>query len=500
MAGRGARHDVELVEDDEPTSDAAAPGPTADDPARVRRRRRRLSLGAAVLAVAVAGAVVAQGVVDRRERARVAAIAAQPGAVEPLAGPATVLWDAPAEHLEQVQVRTPGGLLVGLAHTAEGPVRAVALDARTGETAWQVELVDGADRRAPDLRGSVYAQSGSCTGGLSDEHLVVCLAHDGSAYVANDTWAEVAPTTTRLVVLDSRDGSVVADLSDTLVEGSTPTLTTFDDLVVLHADGAQDEEPSVRAIRVDGTAVWEVPVPASTGDAQTFATSVGDVLAVTTPTDLLLLDARGATVRSVPLDGHVLMGVGHGALYLSARPARDDDGTLLGPPPRTTVVRADGDVEVDGDVFGVGVDDGSVPGLVLTTGVDGQMQAWDRDGRALWSYDETSAWGAIVLDGRVHLTSGTELVALDARTGAELWRSDATSRSPVTDGRYLLALAAVPARGARSQLVALDPSDGSEVWRSPLPDGTDEVESQLHLLIAYGYDAGSDALHLAVLG
>ncbi|UZN03433.1 PQQ-binding-like beta-propeller repeat protein [Cellulomonas sp. S1-8] len=510
MAGRGPMHDVELVEDDEPMSAAdVRPDPPADDapptdapPAAAPsdpRARRRLALAAAVLAVVVGGAVVAQGVVDRRERARVATVAELPGAVAPLAGPASLLWAASDEMLSGLDVRTPDGLLVGVSDSAEGPVHVRALDARTGEVAWQVELIDGSGRPDTDSRDDLYRDSGSCAAGLPDDHLAVCLAHDGSASFADGSWeGGAAPSTMRLVVLDTRDGSVVTDLSDALAPGTSPWLATVDDVVVLY-DGLTGSDTQVRGVRFDGTLAWQRPLPAADGAASSLVVPVGDLVAVATPTDVLLLDAEGTTVRAVPLGDRTVMGAWRDAFYLTNRQEFDSDGNELGPPLRTTVVRADGEVEVDGDPVGLGLDDGSVPGLVLTA-VGNGTRAWDREGRALWSLDTVTAWGAVLLDGRLHLTLGTDQVALDARTGAELWRSGVSSHQPVTDGRHLLTLVSDPAGDAGSELVALDPSDGSEVWRSPLPGPTDALTSVLHLLVAYRYDPDADETSLTVLG
>ena len=158
--------------------------------------------------------------------------------------------------------------------------------------------------------------------------------------------------------------------------------------------------------------------------------------------------------------------------------------------PRTVVVGADHDVEVVGDVVPFVVDDGSVPGLVLTA--DGRdLRGWDGDGDELWSVEIPAGEGVLLLDGRVHLDAGTRLVTLDARTGAELWRTAATVERPVTDGRLLLGNAAVPSPGVQTELVALDPRDGSEVWRAPLPDGATLVAHH-HLLLAVWFEVPPD--------
>src|SRR5690606_32879479 len=109
----------ELVDDDEPTPAADGTAP----PAGRRRSRRRLVVGAVVLAVLVAGAAVGQGVVERRDRARLAAVAQHPGTVALLDGPPRARWHMTETTLNRmVDLRTSDALLVGVQHVAQGPV------------------------------------------------------------------------------------------------------------------------------------------------------------------------------------------------------------------------------------------------------------------------------------------------------------------------------------------------------------------------------------------
>ncbi|WP_156312296.1 PQQ-binding-like beta-propeller repeat protein, partial [Shewanella sp. Sh95] len=98
-------------------------------------------------------------------------------------------------------------------------------------------------------------------------------------------------------------------------------------------------------------------------------------------------------------------------------------------PDELLVVGVHGEVRVEGR-YVPSEDDGSVPGLLLTQVDRRTLQAWDGDGTPLWtwaldgaasSFDQDAS--TTVLDGRGLLASPGRLVALDARSGAELWRS-----------------------------------------------------------------------------
>ncbi|MBO3095151.1 outer membrane protein assembly factor BamB family protein [Cellulomonas dongxiuzhuiae] len=488
MARRSPLHDVELVDDDEPTATAdGAAGPDAG-----RRGRRALVVGVALVTVLVVGAVVGQSVVDRRERAWVEAVVGQAGAVDLLAGPPVVRWEMTEDRFT-VDARTSDGLLVGVQHTGQGPVEVAALDGATGVEAWRVELIDGSTRAAQDTPAA-FAWSGLCSEDPGREHRVTCWVHDGTESVDEDgDPTGVPPSVVRVVTLDTRDGTVVRDLTDALdVTGSFSSLVVTRDVVVVstqHGTGSE-RVTDVRAVTWDGSPAWDLTVPEPVDDqmSQTYLTDLGDLVAVVTATELRLLDAAGRTVRTMPLDGGYITGWDTGALYVTPP---ESYGT-------TTVVRPDGDVDVTGDIVPAFVDDGSVPGLVLTS-VDGSLTAWDAEGTRQWSSPGIVPPVVFVLGGRVHLDAGLGLTALDARTGDELWTSDVSSADPLTDGRHLYALVAAPSRGQRSEMVALDPADGSEVWRAPLPDGTDELTSYGGMLVALDRDDDGDVTRITIL-
>jgi outer membrane protein assembly factor BamB len=149
---------------------------------------------------------------------------------------------------------------------------------------------------------------------------------------------------------------------------------------------------------------------------------------------------------------------------------------------RTTFLGRGPDVVLDGRLVDVPVDDGSVPGLLLLD--DGDLQAYDQGSRApRWSVAQTMAGSAIVVRGRVYLSTVSGLVAVDGRTGEELWHTpqpeSRTLGALVTDGVHLLSAQQRPdAAGEVSQddwpgvgeLAAYAFDDGRELWRVDLPE------------------------------
>lgn len=478
MAGRPRVHDVELV-DDRPDDGGTPPTVPAETP-RAPRRRWPLVLGAALLVVLVVVGVTGQVVLDRRDRARLAAVAAHPGGVAPLDGPPAVRWSLEDADLYAVaQLRTPDGLLLGVRRAESGAVEVAGADPATGDVVWRVEVLDAAAAPRPEEADEnlVGRVPGWCTTYGPQEHLAVCLVGDTDEPGG------------RLVVVDTRERTVVDDLAASLPAGERPVWATVaGELVVVTT--ASPDGTSVRALTVDGTQRWSTTVPEPGPDrATTQALALGDLVALVTETELTLLDQDGATVRTVDLDGRYVYG-GDTELYVVAR-SQDGGGT------GTTIVRPDGAVEIPGDLVHLTMDDGSVPGLVLASDDGDELTAWV-DGVERWSVETRDGWEALLLDGRIYLDAGTDLRALDARTGRELWVSDATATLPVTDGRLLLAAARVAGRGEQAQVVALDPTDGSEAWRAPAPPGTLRLYAHLGLLLAT--DEAVNGATLTVLG
>lgn len=512
MARRGSLREVELVEDDEPgtlgTPDAtrspddrdAGAGPTGSR----RPRRRWVVAGAALAVVALVVAVVGQRVVDAGVRARIAAVADQPGAVRPLDGPPSALWEATDQALYgMLDARTAEGDLVAVQHATQGPVAVAAFDGATGDELWSTELIDGSARGSTGAVGQVHPWSGRCARYPAREHAVVCLVHDGWSVYDDEGHTDVPPSAVRVVLLDTRDGSVVRDLGDALgVVGTRvpSTVTVVGDLVVA-SDLPGDGQAHVRAAHADGTPAWDVAFPVRAEREGAYVTALRDTVAVVTSDEVRLLDATGAQVGTFDSSERYVTTMGTDRLVLVEQYVRDVGGLVRDGDTGLTVIRADGTtLRLRGELAYASVDDGSVPGLVLTRR-DGLLTAWDGEGERLWTTQEPISQGdAMVLDGRVVVDAGIELLALDARTGAELWRSESAGSLQATDGRHLLGIATAAERGVVRQLVALDPADGREVWRVPLADDVDDVQPMLGMLVAIDHSADGLGQTSTVLG
>ncbi len=168
----------------------------------------------------------------------------------------------------------------------------------------------------------------------------------------------------------------------------------------------------------------------------------GDRLLVVVDSDLLLVDADGATVWQVRL------------LLANKLPASVADGVVAD---QTMVVIA----TLDGEVMALALDDGHLlwrqplPGEVLSPPVlhedsvfihtsNGQLISLDRQtGKRLWVYSEVlpsltlrgTSPPLAVADKVLGGFANGRLVALDAATGSLLWASDVGT----TDGRTVLA-------------------------------------------------------------
>lgn len=469
------RLDLEMLED-------VAPDPP---PPTRRLRRRTVVAGVTVLAVAAAGAVTAQVVSERREDARVATVGRLPGAAPALDGPPTVLWETTdVELYGGLEVLTRVGLLTGVKDASEGPVQVRAVDPATGRAAWTVDVLDGTGRaQRPPGATAVDAPSGYCDGG-PHATVVVCLVDDGLAARTRDGEpVDLPPSRARLVALDPLDGTVTADLSAAAGVADDPSATqglTFvvlDDVVVL-ATEIEEGTTAVRAVTLDGATAWERTVHGPTRDTLGLSAvwRVGDALALVTSTDVLVLDAAGKQRYRVPVGDRAVARWDEDTLALLPRDAFAAEGPA-------TLLHADAPVETTHLPVPVALDDGSVPGLVLTR--DGpDLRAQGAAGDLWWTVRAGVDVSCLVLDGRVHAVANRRLVTLDARSGRELWRSQTVTALPVTDGRHLLGVAADPGPVRDPGLVALDPADGSEVWRAALPSGAVTLRAHDGMLLA----------------
>jgi hypothetical protein len=162
-----------------------------------------------------------------------------------------------------------------------------------------------------------------------------------------------------------------------------------------------------------------------------------------------------------------------------------------------------------GELIVSSVDDGSVPGVLLTAPSSvpgdseqvppGSLRATDlATGRTLWTTD-VEAVGiseALVVLGRVYVVTTAGIAVLDGRSGDLLWTVAGDDHGDgnrsfsrlMTDGRYLLALQGNGMGRPGGEIAAFDLTSGSAAWSAPLPAGFDDVYASGPMLIGVAYE------------
>lgn len=447
MGHRSRMQSVELLD---PVRTPDGPRPRVPTPvAEVRRRRRRWWWLGAVAAVAVVALVGSQSVLDARQRAELARFASVPGVVAPVGPGVRVAWRVPDALGGLV---TDGlvadGAFVGLGVADDGSQSLVAVDERTGDVRWSTSASgpDPTSALADGDRGR-----GRCALAAGDR--LVCLVGGGAA---------------RVVVVDARDGRVVAD-------HPAPPATSMALLAGLAVLGAPGSGVTAQDL-LTGAVRWRYALPGAGADLSqaAFTSSVevfaaGDRVGVSEPGwSVALLDASGHVARTpVPAVVSHRFDAATGVLAMVS--------TAGAGRTRSTIVRAGhDDLDLPGSYLGLAVDDGSVPDLLLTSDVS--LRGWDaRTGALRWTSDEVATGPALVVRGRAYVPTMTGVVALDGRSGSLAWRSSVAPTnvpgSLATDGTAIL-VADQPVNGpGGSDLVAYGLDDGRIDWRAPLPAG-----------------------------
>lgn len=493
MAARPGMQTVELQE--EPavalerarTAPSDGPGSFGDVPTTAPAgRRRRWWLAAA--GVAAVGLVVAQVAVGAHERRRDALAAAVPGAVARADSTLHPVWrmDDAQRRFVTSSVRF-GDTAVGIVTAQDGSRTVHALDVATGENLWSYP-VNGPDHQRAE-GGDDVVQPGSCTavagGGPAR---VACYVTDGvSVQTGGELVLQLRPAKHgRIIVLDA-SGTAVVDRQTPLASAFAATGS----LLVLGSSGANQHRVVEAEDLATGARRWSWQTPTATGDQvglgqhltfQLFA--LGSAVGVALPGgQVVVLGADGSVVHDAisrvyswsPTGSTVVLGLS-GVTTRLVRPG-SPDVSLSGAPVRTAA------------------DDGSVPGLVLTS--DGErLHAWDaRTGATRWQARIAPQSRAVVLHGRVALLGGGALVVLDGRSGVTLAAvpptAGATLAGPLSDGRHLL-LAELGANDGSATITAYS-SGGDRVWSTRLPPGTSALQQAGRQLLVYD-DAGLEVL------
>lgn len=461
---------VELVEDDD--LDVAAPTPaTPGTDVPPRRWRRPATVVGAAVAVVLAGLVVVQSVADARARGVDARIAALPGALaevgdtlEPLWTPDDAWWPT----------TTSGGAALGMTIAGDGTTALVARDVETGEERWSTTVSPAVAGAQPTDARCVPPEGE----GVPEPSTMVCFVTD-----ALDSTGSIDPdaaprpgTWSRVTVVDLRDGTVIAahDLDEPALHAAV-----LQDVVALLRVDAEGYVEITALDLVSGEEAWRyrhpTVLPGARDDRWSYVAESAGHVVVQTPLQVLVLDPTGR-------------------LREDLRAAETWTGSFLQAPRdgRSLVVRAgQPDLEVLGDLVVRQLDDGSLPGLEVSSS-GGHVYGWDADtGEQRWevALDTGQIWSALVLDGRVHVATRTGVAALSGRTGEVLWSSDlapgSTPSQVLTDGPHVLVEQVDPRGVDASVLVVLDRRTGAHVRDVSMPTGVQGVVPLGHRLLAY---------------
>lgn len=468
--GTGSMVDVVLEAEDgaPPAGSGHAPGPpTAGDadvpPADAatgrepgRRRGRRWALVAAALAAVV---LIADGVESRRLAERAATFASMPGTVPSLDEPLVQLWEVPPA----AAASRAGDILLLRVQADGGQTRAV--DVATGRQRWSVPRSgdDGLDRCVGDASATTAV-------------LVVCWRGPGPAGVAPQP-VRVAGT---LVVLDARDGSVVAEHPAMLPTAGFGVVGG--DVVVGHEESG--ELTVERMSAATGQGVWSTSVDLRGrrlgGSAVTGLRLENGFVVVRGPTTAVLDAQDGRTLghwHGDPVTGGTIQYARDGGdvrtaargFAVSRRVGQDGSRTATWYD-RDGVARA----EIDGSVVEPVADDGSSPEVLLTSPFgDSDLVAVDvAADEVLWRTPAPVGHVLVRREGAVVLADSGQVRSIDLRSGVDRWATPVAGlragAGMLTDGSTVV----VPTlRKGHWALVALGLDDGQVRWEAPVPAG-----------------------------
>ncbi|WP_456787172.1 outer membrane protein assembly factor BamB family protein [Cellulomonas sp. P5_C5] len=493
MAQRSEMAEVELVEHD---ADLVAPVDHVDRARGVVRDRAQGVLGwvgrhraltlATVVVTAVAVAVPAT-LSLRAERARVDALATQPGILAPLDSAPGVVWTSPA---------TPGNYALALSdhawirddvlivweQTGDSTSSLRAVEMGTGNELWTAPLTSVPDLGDAMNRSTDDPTTCSAPAAAAGQGVVVCVVADSWQLTpsADDTQPDlVEPAAVRLQTFDATTG-------ETLLDRPLGKRASFvgvgTDAVV--AAAPESGAGAARVVRLDpstGSERWAVDLPRPVDGAGWEYPAVqrfGDEIGVGWLGTTALFTGDGAAAGVLDTDyvwqarGHrVTVGGGSTALL------RDlDTGRVI-------------DL---GDAYPpwIDTDDGSEPDLLLLQSAD-RLSARDlATGHLAWRVD----WPAeptlnlVVVDGMLARQADDGLTVLDLGTGKQLWSwsVSAYGQSMVTDGRRLFVIESLA--GSGPVVVAHDARDGRRLWEAPLPVAVQSLAVVDHRLFGVGID------------
>ena len=446
--------------------------PPRDEPVAPRARRsgpgRRLRVvGIVTLALVVVGAIGSNRVLSQREAARQVGLAAHPWILPTLDGPLEQVWQVEGTGL----VAEGEGVVVLADPMALGEVR--ALDAATGEVLWvregAGEVCTGTQERPDELGPPSEAAN------LSPDYLV-CLPPGN---YMRDHRPPGPDLVTPITVLHPTLGDELAVL------GVAGTPLTWDvvggDILVTFVTA--DAAVGIGRWDVDaGEQVWSFRSEAGVMPEGLFgewAHLLHDgVVQVTTSRSAFAVSVE--TGDRVP-DGEVAFEPErlNAALPDGAVVEWLDDRTSAG---AGRVLGSDGSTrfEFDGVPWLAWRSDGSIPEvLVIQRSGSGGLAGLDAvTGEQRWTIATSQRPTPLLqIEGVVIATAGETAMAIDLVRGKVLWEAGvAATAGPaaLTDGEVVI----LPVRdGWDSSLVALQLRSGLELWRSPVPLGVRELHA-----------------------
>ncbi|WP_157453899.1 PQQ-binding-like beta-propeller repeat protein [Cellulomonas sp. Root485] len=486
----GRMREVELVEAvDELEQGRSRPGPRVPEPllevedvsddvlaARTWVRRHAPWLVASV-ALVIGSLAVTQLVLDHREDARVAALAAIPGIVPPVDASIGVLWRAGPELAPVLQSgAVVDDRLVGGVQDASGNPVIVGLDPGTGAVAWRTPVDLPTPQPTPTSASPELWISCSAVP-HGESQVAACVSQQFGEEVRG-----IPPSS--VWVIDPADGRLLADRE---VEGGWGLAFVDDSLVVAQPvpDATGRWEVGATDI-VSGAArwTWTTPRTVAARDEEPSGTAslqaFDDDLVLTVDAHAWVLSAAGEPGLDVQLDDSSWLERARSGVFIeSTWTSSAYSGTLL---------LADGTrVPIDETAGWLAVDDGSAPDVLFTVGqapggADGLSGRSAATGAVLWHVAGTIVTG-LLLDGTVYVATTETLLAVDATTGDVLWTTeiDHMPQQLSTDGRYLL----LPGPGVTLEAYTL--SDGALAWTADLAQ---EVAGDRSAVFVQGFQSG----------
>ncbi|MGV8965820.1 MAG: PQQ-binding-like beta-propeller repeat protein [Cellulomonas sp.] len=497
--GRSQRdmQSVVLVEADAAGAPAVAdrddhPGPLAEEPAdrgpgsahlaaaRTWALRRWWPVAAALVLVVGTGALVS----DRREAARVAALAGIPGFLSPLDGPVAELWRARDE--QYIGLSVLGNLVLGVAYQTDGTTDVVGLDALSGAVTWRTPVLSGRSDVNTGWTSCVLPARRGPGEPTAENAVAACIVVDTSETVAGSDYGATFPTAARLLLIDAYDGAVRAEQD---VAASTSVSTLGADLLISYVDA--DGRAHVR--RTDALAStdrWTFTsperVPADDDQYPQLQTVVNDDVVLanasvfsssggnSTGTSWALAGATGALLHTEEdaAGGWVDVATG-GSTLLTPVSADPSSGT------RVVDVASGRAFTADAVATWMAADDRSLPGLLVMQSLSGaDLVAYElATGTPRWTVRADGANGTVVVDGRIIRAGSKEITAIDGRTGKAVWTTPlqqpgsagyqygGPGGSLATDGRLVLL---TRPDGGGQVLAAYGLDDGRERWTVPV--------------------------------